>query len=165
MKNLVFIAIIIALVAVIIFAQKEKYTDTEEPTATSTEEVVEENTEETEETETEEESLIVVTSPVPGENVGDPLEVSGQARGYWYFEASAPVVVTNWDGLIIGEGYITADGDWMTEDFVPFSGTIDYELPANSYSATGTIIFERANPSGLPENAAAFEMQVQLQSS
>jgi hypothetical protein len=107
-------------------------------------------------------SLIQVTSPQPEEVAGIPLELSGKARGYWFFEATAPVVVTNWDGLIIGEGYITADGDWMTEEYVPFSGTVSYSLPADSYSATGTIIFQRANPSGLPENDDAFEIRVQL---
>lgn len=106
--------------------------------------------------------LIQVTSPQPRQTVGIPLEVSGKARGYWFFEATAPVLVTNWDGLIIGEGYITADDDWMTEEYVPFSGSIDYSLPADSYSATGTIIFQKANPSGLPEHDDAFEIRVQL---
>ena len=106
--------------------------------------------------------LIEVTAPQPGVTVGSPIELSGQARGTWFFEATAPLVVTNWDGLIIGEGYITADDDWMTEEYVPFSGSIDYSLPADSYSATGTIIFQRANPSGLPENDDAFEIRVQL---
>jgi membrane-bound inhibitor of C-type lysozyme len=107
-------------------------------------------------------SLIRVDEPAPGDVVGDPVLVSGEARGYWFFEATAPVVVTNWDGLIIGEGYITAEGDWMTEEFVPFAGTIEYELPADSYSATGTVIFKRANPSGLSENDDAVEVVVQL---
>ncbi len=106
--------------------------------------------------------LIVVTSPRVGEQVANPIELKGMARGYWFFEASAPVVVTNWDGLIIGEGIITADGEWMTEDFVPFTGTLSYELPANSYSATGTLIFKKDNPSGLPENDEAYEMSIIL---
>jgi len=107
---------------------------------------------------------IRVSSPQPGQTVGIPLELSGEARGYWFFEATAPVVVTNWDGLIIGEGYITADDDWMTQEYVPFSGSINYSLPADSYSATGTIIFQKANPSDLPENDDAFEIRVQLTS-
>jgi hypothetical protein len=107
--------------------------------------------------------LIEVTAPQPGVTVGSPIELSGQARGTWFFEATAPVTVTNWDGLILGEGYIEAQGDWMTEEFVPFVGEITYQQQPQSYSATGTLIFQKANPSGLPEHADAFEMQIQLE--
>ncbi|MEK7638933.1 MAG: Gmad2 immunoglobulin-like domain-containing protein [Patescibacteria group bacterium] len=106
--------------------------------------------------------LITITSPLPGETVANPVVVRGEARGTWFFEASAPVIVTNWDGLIIGQGFVMTEGEWMTEDFVPFSGTISYELPADSYSATGTIIFQKDNPSGLPEYDQAVEVVVQL---
>ncbi|MCB9816744.1 Gmad2 immunoglobulin-like domain-containing protein [Candidatus Nomurabacteria bacterium] len=107
-------------------------------------------------------SLIHVFTPQPQAAVSSPVSLSGEARGYWFFEASAPVVVVDWDGRIIGEGYVTAEGEWMTEDFVPFSGTIDYTLPVDSYSASGTIIFHKDNPSGLPEHDAAFEVPVLL---
>ncbi len=108
-------------------------------------------------------NLIKVDTPQPNTTVDNPMTLSGEARGYWFFEASAPVVVTNWDGLIIGEGYITADDEWMTEDFVPFSGTVEYDLPADTYSTNGTVIFQRSNPSDLPENDAAVEIPVSLQ--
>jgi hypothetical protein len=106
--------------------------------------------------------LIEITNPQTGVEVDSPIEVSGSARGTWFFEATAPVVVTNWDGLIIGEGYIEAQEDWMTEEFVPFAGEITYQLEPNTYSATGTVIFKRSNPSGLPENDQALEVTVQL---
>lgn len=107
--------------------------------------------------------LIVVRTPIAEGVVSSPITLSGEARGYWFFEASAPVVVVDWDGRIIGESYVTAQGDWMTEDFVPFTGTIEYDLPVDSYSASGTVIFQRDNPSGLPENDATFEVPVLLQ--
>lgn len=112
-----------------------------------------------------EQTLIEVSRPEAGETVGNPIELTGEARGNWFFEASAPVVVTDWDGRIIGESFITAEGEWMTEEFVPFSGTVEYELPADSYSATGTVIFQKANPSGLPEHDAAREVRVILERS
>lgn len=108
-------------------------------------------------------TLIRVSTPAHGASVDDPIELSGEARGQWYFEADAPVVVVDWDGRIIGESFITAEDDWMTEDFVPFSGSVSYELPKDSYSASGTVIFQRANPSGLPENDAAVEVPVILE--
>jgi len=107
--------------------------------------------------------LIDVALPLVGSTVLSPIAVSGQARGQWFFEATAPVTVTNWNGLIMGEGYITAQGNWMTEEFVPFTGSISYTQPVDTYSATGTLIFHNDNPSGLPEYAAAYEMIVQLQ--
>lgn len=116
-----------------------------------------------EKTEVAHSDLISIETPSVGQKVGNPVTLKGEARGYWFFEASAPVVVTNWDGLIIGEGYVTADGEWMTEDFVPFSGTIEYTLPAGSYSNEGTVIFKRDNPSGLPENDASVEVSVILE--
>lgn len=110
-----------------------------------------------------ENDFIRVETPRPNEHVGkNTIELTGVARGYWFFEASAPVVITNWDGLIIGQSYITAQDEWMTEDFVPFHGTITYDLPADSYSASGTIIFMKDNPSGLPENDMAVEFPIML---
>lgn len=106
--------------------------------------------------------LIRVNEPQPQQTVGNPITLSGEARGYWFFEASAPVLVTDWDGRIIGEGFITPTDDWMTEDFVPFSGTVSYELPVDAYSASGTIIFKKDNPSDLPAHDDAFEFPIIL---
>lgn len=103
---------------------------------------------------------IEVTAPAPEQTVSSPIEVKGQAQGNWFFEANAPVVVVDWDGLIIGEGYIEAQGNWMTEEFVPFTGSIDYDLPPDTVYERGTVIFRRANPSGLPENDQAVEVPV-----
>lgn len=165
MKNIIFIVVILVVIGVIVLAQWEKQTvdPVEQPAAidTTTPDSAPTTTEAVSATTTDSD-VIVVTAPTSGATVGSPVEVLGQARGYWFFEGDAPVVVTNWDGLIIGEGYITAEGDWMTENFVPFTGTIAYTLPADSYSASGTVIFQRDNPSGLPENDAAYEVSVQL---
>jgi hypothetical protein len=105
---------------------------------------------------------LTVTSPATGETVASPIMLVGEAPGDWFFEADAPVVVVNWDGLIIGESFVTAEDEWMTENLVPFSGTVEYEHTTDTYSATGTVIFQRANPSGLPEYDAAVEVPVQL---
>lgn len=106
------------------------------------------------------EDLIVLESPKPNEIVHSPMVLSGKARGTWYFEASFPIVVVDWDGKIIGEGYATADGDWMTEDFVPFTAMISYELPADTPYDRGAIILKKDNPSGLPEFDDALEIPI-----
>ena len=76
----------------------------------------------------------------------------------WFFEADFPVILTNWDGLIIAEHYATAEGAWMTEDFVPFTATLEFEPP--EYGERGTLILQKANASGLPEHDDAVEITV-----
>ncbi len=104
--------------------------------------------------------LIVLDTPKPLATVASPITLTGKARGYWFFEASFPVVVVDWDGRIVGEGVATAEGDWMTEDFVPFRATVSYTIEPDTYSKKGAIILMRDNPSGLPENDDALEIPI-----
>ena len=108
--------------------------------------------------------VIQVTSPAGMAVVTSPLSLSGKARGNWFFEASAPVSLVNWDGLIIAEGFITANGDWMTTEFVPFSGTLEFTSPYKDgdpdFMKRGSLIFKKDNPSSLPENDDAVEIPV-----
>lgn len=110
--------------------------------------------------------LITLTSPVPNEMVKSPLLIAGQARGNWFFEASFPVILTNWDGLIIAKGIATASSDWMTEEFVPFTATLEflspYPMGAEDFMKRGSLILQRDNPSGLPENNDALEIPVRF---
>lgn len=105
------------------------------------------------------EYLIAIDKPIKGEEISSPLNFSGKARGYWFFEGSFPVILTNWDGLIIAEGIAKAQSDWMIEDFVPFKGEILFE-DRDDYSKKGFIIFQKDNPSGLPEFDDALEMEI-----
>ncbi len=105
-------------------------------------------------------NLIVVNSPVFGETVGSPIVVTGEARGYWYFEASFPIEIVDSTGQIIGNGYATANEDWMTEDFVSFSASVEYAPLPGLAGTQGKIILRKDNPSGLPENDASVEVPV-----
>ena len=91
--------------------------------------------------------LIKVTLPQSGDKVTSPVTVSGMARGNWYFEASAPVFVYSSTGELLGQGHVEAQSDWMTSDFVPFSGSITFSNPTTS---SGAIEFRNDNPSGDP---------------
>ncbi|HUE96450.1 MAG TPA: Gmad2 immunoglobulin-like domain-containing protein, partial [Longimicrobiaceae bacterium] len=104
--------------------------------------------------------LIRLESPEPLAVIESPLQVTGRARGGWYFEASFPLVLVNWDGLIIAEGYATAEGEWMTGEFVPFSGSIEFETP--DYGERGALILQRHNASGLPEHDDALEVPIRF---
>lgn len=106
--------------------------------------------------------LIQLDSPRPNDKVNSPLLVHGRARGNWFFEASFPVSLVDWDGRIIAEGIAQAQSDWMTEEFVPFTLTLNYKLDENIYSHRGALILQKDNPSGLPSNDNALEIPLQI---
>lgn len=101
---------------------------------------------------------IILTNPLPNQVITSPVTITGQARGNWFFEASFPVILTNWDGLIIAQGIAQAKSDWMTEEFVPFEATLTFDTP--TYKNNGSLILKKDNPSGLPQNDAALEISV-----
>lgn len=94
--------------------------------------------------------LIRAASPKPGAKISSPLKISGEARGYWFFEASFPYELQNAKGETIVQGPVPANGDWMTEDFVPFDVSITF--PDQAMGSKGTLLLKKDNPSGLPEN-------------
>ncbi len=112
----------------------------------------------------EKNNFIRLTSPLPNAGVTSPLTITGEARGNWYFEASFPVFLTDWDGKIIAQGIATAEGEWMTTEFVPFKAVLTFSKTdiSGQYSNRGTLILKKDNPSGLPENDDALEIPVTL---
>lgn len=104
-----------------------------------------------------------VTSIQPGQEITSPVVVKGEARGSWFFEGDFPLVLTDWDGRIIAQGYATAKGEWMTSDFVEFEGVLEFTAP--EYGERGFLILQKANPSGLPEHDDAIEIEVRFASS
>jgi hypothetical protein len=92
--------------------------------------------------------LIRVQYPSVNALVVSPLRISGEARGTWYFEASFPVQLIDANGVMLYEGPMQAGAEWMTEEFVPFTGDIIFAAPT---APTGTLILKKDNPSGLPE--------------
>ncbi len=104
--------------------------------------------------------LIRLDSPRPSQVIKSPLTITGEARGNWFFEASFPVILVNWDGLIIAQGIATAKSDWMTTEFVPFEATLTFTIDKNTYSNRGWLILKRDNPSDLPANDNALEIPI-----
>lgn len=94
--------------------------------------------------------LIITDSPKPDSAISTPLVISGKARGSWFFEASFPARLEDANGKVILQAPVMAQGDWMTDDFVPFSATLSFTKPM---TATGRLILEKDNPSGEPKNA------------
>ncbi len=105
---------------------------------------------------------IRVVNPLPQQAIQSPLIVRGEARGSWFFEATFPVVLVDWDGRIIGTSTARAQKDWMTNDFVPFEAMIDFTADKNTYINKGALILRKDNPSGLPENDDSIEIPVKF---
>ena len=93
--------------------------------------------------------LIIVDKPKTDETVLSPLLITGQARGYWFFEAGFPVKIYDSEGNQLGIAVAQTTNEWMTEDFIPFAAILEFSKPS---SKTGTLVLEKDNPSGLPEN-------------
>jgi len=104
--------------------------------------------------------LIRIDQPRPGQVISSPLEITGQARGTWFFEASFPILLLDKNGRTISQTIAQAQSGWMTEEFVPFKAKL--EFPTN-LSGRVKLIFKKDNPSGLPQNDDQLEMPVSLQ--
>jgi hypothetical protein len=102
---------------------------------------------------------VILSNPLENQEIKSPLVVEGMAVGNWFFEGDFPVILTNWDGLIIAEGIATAQGDWMTEEFVPFKAELEFEVDT-SVSNRGSLILHKDNPSDIREYDDAFELPI-----
>lgn len=106
----------------------------------------------------EKNDMVRLDSIKANDEIKSPLLVTGEARGTWFFEGSFPVLLTNWDGLIIAEGVAQAEGEWMTEDFVRFKAEVKFVKP--DYKDNGLLILQKDNPSGDSELDDALEVPI-----
>ncbi len=100
---------------------------------------------------------ITVTFPQPNTQVSSPLTISGQAKGSWYFEASFPIKLYDANNTLLTQTTGQAQGNWMTTSFVPFTATLTFPTPSTT---TGTLILEKDNPSGEPQNADSISIPI-----
>jgi hypothetical protein len=94
--------------------------------------------------------LIYASVPQAGTSVSGTVTVLGMARGQWFFEGSFPVSIIDANGKVLGSGVASAEGEWMTEEFVPYTTKI--EIKEKSATKQGAIILSRDNPAGGPES-------------
>lgn len=91
---------------------------------------------------------VVLDTPKYGDLVKSPLTVTGKARGGWFFEAQLPVILKDSTGKELFHGPASAQSDWMTADYVPFSVTFPFD-PADA--EFGILLINKDNPSGDPD--------------
>lgn len=104
-------------------------------------------------------NLITLASPTPGQVITSPVAIEGQARGYWYFEASFPVKLTDEYGNLMALAPAQAQGEWMTENFVPFKVTLTFD---KGTATKGYLILEKDNPSGDPAKDQSLKIPVKF---
>lgn len=104
--------------------------------------------------------LIDVVNPQPNQVISSPLRVEGQARGQWYQEGTFSIELVDINGTRLSRVNARAEGEWMTEDFVPFKADITFRQPQTK---RGELIIRNANPSGLKENAKEVIVPVMFQ--
>ncbi|PCI21313.1 hypothetical protein COB64_00320 [Candidatus Wolfebacteria bacterium] len=102
--------------------------------------------------------IIRINMPRPTLLIESPLVIEGNARGPWFSEGSFPIELIDADGVIIAQGIATVEGDARTEDFVKFSGILEFEKPDSGNK--GTLILRKSNPSGEPAFDDALELPI-----
>lgn len=109
---------------------------------------------------------ISLRAPTARATITSPLTIEGEAPGPWFFEGSFGVTLVDWDGKIIAETFASATREWMTEEMVPFRAELTFPNPYQpddpDFMRNGTLILRKANPSGLPRHADAYELPVRF---
>ncbi|MFA4999092.1 MAG: GerMN domain-containing protein [Candidatus Paceibacterota bacterium] len=101
--------------------------------------------------------LIKINNFKLNQTVKSPLTIKGEARGAWYFEGSFPIKIFDGNNSLLGVVPAQAKGEWMTEAFVPFEASLIF---STSTTKQGTLVLQKDNPSGLPENDDEFIIPV-----
>ncbi|WP_027716607.1 Gmad2 immunoglobulin-like domain-containing protein [Desulfuromonas sp. TF] len=88
---------------------------------------------------------IRVDAPSPGTSVvKETIEISGQARGPWFFEGDFPLLVIERMGSVVARHYASAQGPWMTRGWVPFRSVVTISQPYEP--GWGWLVLKKDNP-------------------
>ena len=101
---------------------------------------------------------VIIEKPQPETVISSPLVVKGQSRGNWFFEATLPIKLLDDKKATIVSAPAKADGEWMTDNLVPFSSLLEFTTTATS----GYLVISKDNPSGLAENDASVTIPIKF---
>ena len=102
---------------------------------------------------------IIVSTPLPDQLITSPLIITGKARGTWFFEATFPVSLLDSNGNVLTLHYAATEEGWMTEDFISFAATIEFE---DLETGTGFLVLDKNNPSDIHEYDAQLVIPVRF---
>lgn len=102
---------------------------------------------------------IEIDTPLSNDAVQGTFVVTGKAKG-WFFEGSFPVTLFDAQNSAIVQTKAEAVGEWMTEDWVEFTATID--IPVGTQAQEGTLELKKDNPSGEAENDEEILIDLQI---
>lgn len=103
---------------------------------------------------------ILVSAPKANAKIASPLIINGGAVGGWYFEAVFPIRLWTENNVLIAQTSGQAQEDWMTSKKVPFSAELVF--PTQPVGTTGRLVFQKDNPSGLPQNDKSYSINVRF---
>ncbi len=86
---------------------------------------------------------LLVFQPQAQQKILPPLTITGQARGYWFYNNEFPVIVYDSTDTAIAYGVAKTTADTNTKEFLPFTAVIEEYtfLPAKK---RGYILFQRS---------------------
>jgi hypothetical protein len=92
---------------------------------------------------------ILIENPRPNQVINEFLEIKGKARGSWFYEGMFTGELVDGNDKRLAQFRLDAEGEWMTDAFVSFTGSKDIDTPTTE---DGFLYLRNANPSGLAEN-------------
>ncbi|MGI5825878.1 MAG: hypothetical protein ACOX50_00520 [Patescibacteria group bacterium] len=109
----------------------------------------------------DQEKPVMINSPDLEDLVRRPLLITGTVEPGWMFEGVFPVKLLDANKKEIARATAKeiTPGSWQSGEPVEFSATLTF----TTQSASGFLVFENDNPSGLPENSKNFEIPVKFQ--
>ncbi len=103
---------------------------------------------------------IEVFGPKENSVISNPLKVQGQAKGDWFFEAEFTAELYDENENLLGKGIMRAKSDWMTKEFVPFEGEVQFNTTTLK---SGILKMLSSNPSGHFTNQKIYEVQIKFE--
>lgn len=111
----------------------------------------------------EKQDLIVVDSPLPNQTISNTFEVTGKARGFWFFEGEISGRVLDQNKKNISSFAIMTEEKWMTEEFVGFNKIIN--LGTTTLPQKGFIEIIKNNQSDMREKDDSLIIPISFSSS
>lgn len=102
-------------------------------------------------------SKIILENIKPGDKLISPSNIAGKLAGSWCFENTCHLKIFSNDGTLLVQKNFQLNGEWMTEDLVPFTTNVTFTTPKEK---NGMLVFESDNPSGNPENCKQVQIPV-----